>query len=85
MPLRYTLHASIRSRRRSSRSVLATPIYRVVNASDAVPRIPFGYGYVLLVRLLKLVLSFLPTFQFLNRLYVYMDKISGYVHYGDER
>ena len=62
-----------------------TPIYRVVNASDAVPRIPFGYGYVLLVRLLKSVLSLLPTFRILNRLYGYMDKISGYVHCGDER
>ena len=62
-----------------------TPIYRIVNASDAVPRIPFGYGYVLLVRLLKSVLSLLPTFRILNGLYVYMDKISGYVHYGDER
>ena len=65
--------------------VFKTPIYRVVNASDAVPRIPFGYGYVLFVRLLKTVLSVLPTFRFLNRFHVYMDKISGYVHYGDQR
>ena len=65
--------------------VFKTPIYRVVNASDAVPRIPFGSGYALLVRLVKAVFSLLPAFRFLNRFYVYMDKISGYVHYGDQR
>ena len=65
--------------------VFKTPIYRVVNASDAVPRIPFGYGYVLLIRLLKTVLSVLPDFRFLDHFYVYADKISGYVHYGDQR
>ena len=65
--------------------VFRTPIYRVVNASDTVPRIPFGYGYVLLVRLLKFIFSLLPAFRLLERFYVYMDKISGYVHYGDER
>ena len=65
--------------------VFKTPIYRVVNASDAVPRIPLGYGYVLLVRLAKSILSFLPAFRILERFYVYADKIAGYVHYGDQR
>ena len=65
--------------------VFKTPIYRVVNASDAVPRLPFGYGYVLFIRFIKLIISLIPTFGFLKRLYGYMDKISGYVHYGDQR
>ena len=65
--------------------VFKTPIYRLVNASDAVPRLPFGYGYVLLIRFVKLILSLFPTLGILARFYVYMDKIAGYVHYGDER
>ncbi|MCY4127627.1 MAG: lipase family protein, partial [Gammaproteobacteria bacterium] len=31
--------------------VFKSPIYRIVNSADAVPRLPFGYGYVLLLKL----------------------------------
>ncbi len=62
-----------------------TPIYRVVNAADAVPRLPFGEGYTLFVRILRRVFFFLPHLPGLRRLYGYMDRIAGYTHYGDER
>ena len=62
-----------------------TPIYRMVNAADAVPRLPFGEGYALCARLLRRALFFLPCFPALRRLYDYMDRIAGYTHYGDER
>lgn len=66
-------------------SVFKSPIYRIVNSADAVPRLPFGYGYVLFLKLLKLLTSFLPQFQILERMYGYLDMMTGYTHYGDER
>ena len=62
-----------------------TPIYRMVNAADAVPRLPFGEGYALLMRGLRRVFFFLPFVPVLRRLHGYMDRIAGYTHYGDER
>ena len=66
-------------------SVFKSPIYRIVNAADLVPRLPLGYGYVLFLRALKLLTSFLPKFQILERMYDYLDMMTGYIHYGDER
>ena len=66
-------------------SVFKSPIYRIVNSADAVPRLPFGYGYVLFLKLLKLLTSFLPQFQILERMYGYLEMMTGYTHYGDER
>lgn len=65
--------------------VFKSPIYRLVNAADAVPRLPFGYGYVFALRALKLLTSFLPKFGILERLYGYLDMMTGYTHYGDQR
>ena len=62
-----------------------TPIYRLVNAADAVPRLPFGEGYALLMRGLRRVCFFLPYIPVLRWAYDYMDRIAGYTHYGDER
>ena len=62
-----------------------TPIYRIVNAADAVPRLPFGEGYALLMRGLRSALFMLPLIPVLRRLHGYMDRIAGYTHYGDER
>ena len=62
-----------------------TPIYRMVNAADAVPRLPFGEGYALLIRALRGVFFLLPYIPVLRRLHGYMDRITGYTHYGDER
>jgi len=55
-----------------------TPVYRVVNAADAVPRVPFGIGIVFLLWLVNL----LPYIggkcsEFLR------DKIKGYTHHGN--
>ena len=66
-------------------SEFKTPIYRMVNAADAVPRLPFGEGYALLMRGLRTAFFFLPFVPILRRLYSYMDRIAGYTHYGDER
>lgn len=65
--------------------VFKTPIYRMVNAADAVPRLPFGEGYALLMRVLRDVFFLLPYIPVLRRLYGYMDRIASYTHYGDER
>ena len=66
-------------------TVFKSPIYRLVNAADAVPRLPFGSGYGILLRTLKFLTSFVPQFPILERFYGYLDMITGYVHYGDER
>ena len=65
--------------------VFKSPIYRLVNAADAVPRLPFGYGYVTLLNSLKFLTSFLPQFPILEKAYGYLDMMTGYMHYGDER
>lgn len=65
--------------------VFKSPIYRLVNAADAVPRLPFGYGYIIFLKMLKFVTSFLPTFAILEKLYGYLDMMTGYTHYGDQR
>ena len=65
--------------------VFKTPIYRHVNASDAIPRLPFGYGYVVFLKIAKFVTSFLPQFTILEKLYGYLDMMTGYTHYGDQR
>ncbi len=62
-----------------------TPIYRMVNAADAVPRLPFGEGYALCMRFLRRTCFFLPYIPVLRWLYDYLDRIAGYTHYGDER
>ena len=62
-----------------------TPIYRMVNAADAVPRLPFGEGYALCMRMVRRACFFLPFIPVLRRVYDYMDRIAGYTHYGDER
>ena len=65
--------------------VFKSPIYRHVNAADVVPRLPFGYGYILFLKLLKLVTSILPQFAILEKLYGHLDMMTGYTHYGDQR
>ena len=65
--------------------VFKTPIYRVVNASDAVPRLPFGYGWYIVQWLADGALYLFPRFKFLDELSERMEWISGYTHYGDQR
>jgi len=56
---------------------IKTPIYRIINASDIVPRVPFAYitnGLIWVSRMFHLE----PVAKFLR-------KFKGYVHYGDMR
>lgn len=56
-----------------------TPVYRVVNAADGVPRVPFGYGMVLLLSLIQLVpfKGVTAVARFIRR------HFGGYTHYGN--
>lgn len=56
-----------------------TPVYRIVNAADAVTRVPFGYGLSILLAGLRLIPingSFWLS-EWIRR------KIGGYTHYGN--
>ncbi len=68
---------------------LKTPVYRVVNSSDIVPRVPPGAlmtVFVLLIRGLSWLTSFAPPISaFLNKIEEFLDKLNGYRHYGDLR
>lgn len=59
-----------------------TPIYRVVNASDYVPRVPPAV-VPLLVFGLRAFLSWIPLP--LGWLVTFLDRFAGYVHFGDMR
>jgi hypothetical protein len=68
---------------------LKTPVYRVVNSSDVVPRVPPGAGMILLIHLvrsLSWVTGFVPMvssmFKWLENK---LDKLNGYRHCGDLR
>lgn len=56
-----------------------TPVYRIVNAADGVPRVPFGYGMVLLLSLIQLV-----PFKGVTRIARFIRQhFGGYTHYGN--
>ena len=58
---------------------IKTPIYRVVNAADVVPRLPPAY----VVPLLIAILNWVPLpLGWLSR---FLEKFHGYVHFGDMR
>lgn len=60
-----------------------TPVYRVVNAADVVPRLPPGLLVELLVDVLRLAAPLLP---FLESVAKWLDdRVSGYRHFGDMR
>jgi hypothetical protein len=59
---------------------IKTPIYRVVNANDLVPRVPPAYLPSIL--LIALYILNVPAFGLLRGL---IGKITRYVHYGDMR
>lgn len=60
-------------------SSIKTPIYRVVNASDGVARVPPEFLPDLLISILKMIP--LPT-RYLEDM---LDRFKGYVHFGDMR
>ena len=67
-----------------------TPVYRIVNSVDPVPRVPLGPAMVLLIGLTRAVSwtvrLFIPglrrPFDWLERM---LDKLNGYRHFGDMR
>ena len=65
--------------------VFKTPIYRAVNASDAVPRVPAGSAMWFVGKGIDFVTYLLPRWRWLDSLRTYAKRITGYVHYGDMR
>jgi triacylglycerol lipase len=68
---------------------MKTPVFRVVNSADIVPRVPPGAITVLVVNLvrgLSWITGFMPMISKLfDKLEVWLDKLNGYRHYGDQR
>ena len=68
---------------------IKTPVYRVVNSSDVVPRVPPGAVMLLLTHAAKgasWLTGFVPPVSSLfDKLEELLDKLNGYRHYGDMR
>lgn len=68
---------------------IKTPVYRVVNSSDIVPRVPPGAVMLLLTHAAKgasWLTGFVPPVSFLfDKLEELLDKLNGYRHHGDQR
>ena len=68
---------------------LKTPVYRIVNSSDIVPRVPPGagmMGLVLLVQGVSWLTRFAPPLSVaFDKLEEFLDKLNGYRHFGDLR
>ena len=66
-----------------------TPVYRVVNSADAVPRVPPGAGLLLVCGLIRgaaWLSGWWPALSgMLKKAEAAVDKLSGYRHYGDLR
>ncbi|SFD66395.1 Lipase (class 3) [Thiohalospira halophila DSM 15071] len=56
---------------------IKTPVYRVVNAADGVPRVPFGYGF----NIISGAIGLLPG-SISKRISSFMENFKGYTHYG---
>jgi len=68
---------------------MKTPVFRVVNSSDIVPRVPPGAIMTLIVKLvqgLSWLTSLVPAVSgLLDKLEQKLDMLMGYRHYGDQR
>jgi len=68
---------------------MKTPVYRVVNASDLVPRVPPGAWSYLLLKLLDFLAFITVRVEALSMLVKavrgWVDRIDDYRHYGDMR
>ena len=66
-----------------------TPVYRIVNSSDIVPRVPPGagmMGLILIVQGFSWLFRFVPPVSaVLDKLEAFLDKLNGYRHFGDLR
>jgi hypothetical protein len=68
---------------------LKTPVYRVVNSSDVVPRVPPGAAQTLLLRAVQgaawLTSLAGPVSKGFEKLETWIDRLNGYRHFGDLR
>ncbi|MCX2979736.1 lipase family protein [Halieaceae bacterium IMCC14734] len=68
---------------------MKTPVFRVVNSADIVPRVPPGAIMSLIVKLvqgLAWITGFIPVAsQLFKKLEALLDKLNGYRHFGDQR
>ena len=69
--------------------LIKTPVYRIVNSSDVVPRVPPG-ALMLLLRGITRAISWLTGLfpavsSLVDRVEAFLDKLKGYRHYGDQR
>ena len=70
--------------------LLKTPVYRIVNSSDVVPRVPPG-AIMIALRALFQLLAWLTAFvappvsTLFTRVEEFTDELSGYRHHGDLR
>ena len=68
---------------------LKTPVFRIVNSADIVPRVPPGAAITLILKLmqgLSWISGFMPIVSNLfDRFEVILDKLNGYRHFGDQR
>lgn len=68
---------------------IKTPVFRIVNSSDIVPRVPPGAGMmalILVVQAIAWLTSFVPMVSAtLEKLEAFLDKLNGYRHVGDLR
>lgn len=62
---------------------IKTPIYRIVNTADVVPRLPPGVAIELSVDVLRLLKEIVPFVEYIAKWLD--DKVSGYRHIGDMR
>lgn len=66
-----------------------TPVFRIVNSSDIVPRVPPGavmFVFIHAIKVMAWLTSFVPMVASLfNKLEEVFDKLNGYRHYGDLR
>jgi len=68
---------------------MKTPVFRIVNSVDIVPRVPPGAITTLILKLvqgLSWVTGFVPVVSKLfDKLEFWLDKLNGYRHHGDQR
>ena len=68
---------------------IKTPVYRIVNSSDVVPKVPPGAIMSPLCRILEMlssVTSPIPVLpRLIDKLENFLDKLNGYRHFGDLR
>ncbi len=70
-------------------ATMKTPVFRVVNSADIVPRVPPGAGMAILLKLVQglgWVTQFIPgSAEPLDWLEKKVDQLNGYRHHGDLR